>query len=516
MKRLVLLIAAGISLLSMVGLGLAWNARGAVALPPSNAGAVTPATQDQIFFSQDALNARPALTELNRQARISLADSHLLQAYAQPAPTNTPAYPLPAPTNTPAYPLPVQPTNTPAAPGDHNRSMVYQIPPSLAVASPPEQPQETSPVADYMVQDDEHAQQALQLAQSLRQAGVRFPVTNRGMSTTERISPQSPSETCVTVLSNPEMDVIEYGDGTGSVDYWSIVCQKVYYDNDPGYYVSPYHSLVMVDDNDPYCVNTTDNIDADAFGQGFKAPSNLTRVRVDYSRLYANENSNDDAYGRFYALDAEGYLDELIGGWNIGTTPSGWSNRYLEITDASDLADLEGKNLALLFELWSYISSSASYQEVIWLDDAQVTLCFETGPHAVYLPMLIRQPAPELACVPYEPDGLDQRGSTVVGVTCSGSFGATDMKDYYTLNLNGVTNVRLQLTNLPSGTNWDAMIYEDATGYPLACHIGTPGDQDKFKDCDPLSLSKTYFVLVSAGTAPGSGANTYQMSVVQR
>ncbi|RLC98463.1 MAG: hypothetical protein DRI77_04985, partial [Chloroflexi bacterium] len=115
----------------------------------------------------------------------------------------------------------------------------------------------------------------------------------------------------------------------------------------------------------------------------------------------------------------------------------------------------------------------------------------------------------------YEPDSATQRGSTAVGATCDGSFSGTDTRDYYSLNLNGATNIRLALENLPSGTNWDALIYEDASGYPLACQIGTAGDQNKYKNCT-LDASKSYFVMVNAGTAPSKESNTYQMSVKQQ
>lgn len=96
---------------------------------------------------------------------------------------------------------------------------------------------------------------------------------------------------------------------------------------------------------------------------------------------------------------------------------------------------------------------------------------------------------------------------------CGGSFNALDEKDYYSLALQGASKVRLDLDQLPSGTNWDAMIYEDASGYPLACQIGTQGDKPKHVDCT-LNSSKSYFVLVSRG--PKQAGGTYRMSVTRR
>lgn len=319
------------------------------------------------------------------------------------------------------------------------------------------------------------------------------------------------------MLLNPQMDVVEFGDGTGSIEYWSVLYHNTYYDSREGHYQSPSHSLVMVDEtdgSDPDLVVIDDTVcDYDEFGQGFQAPGNLTYLKMSYNRLYADANDNDTVWSNLWTLDSQGYLDELVDYRTIGETPDGWSNRYWELS-SSQLAEVSGKPLALVFDMLSDMTAPG---EVIWLDDAQVRLCYEPGAYTVYLPLIIKQPAPPPgpSCTPYEPDSVDHRGSTTVGATCSGFFSAMDIKDYYSLNLNGVTGVRLGLYNLPSGTNWDAMIYEDTAGYPLACHIGTPGDQDKYANCT-LSFSKNCFVLVNAGTAPGGAANTYQMSIVQR
>jgi hypothetical protein len=55
------------------------------------------------------------------------------------------------------------------------------------------------------------------------------------------------------------------------------------------------------------------------------------------------------------------------------------------------------------------------------------------------------------------------------------------------------------------------MIYENASDYPLACHIGTQGDQPKSRNCD-LDTAKDYFVLVSRG--PNRTGGTYKMELV--
>jgi hypothetical protein len=100
-----------------------------------------------------------------------------------------------------------------------------------------------------------------------------------------------------------------------------------------------------------------------------------------------------------------------------------------------------------------------------------------------------------------------------VGATCGGSLSPTDQRDYYSVDLKGASQVRLRLFNLPSGTNFDALVYEDATGYPRPCHIGTVGDQDKAVDCN-LNPSKSYFILVNRGPRPEGGS--YNMSLMRR
>jgi hypothetical protein len=274
-------------------------------------------------------------------------------------------------------------------------------------------------------------------------------------------------------------------------------------------YHSAQHSLVMCDDSDPY--GGTETYEIDRFGQGFQAPSGLTYLKISFSSLFQDVDGNEVVWAVLFTLDSEGYLDQVVGVVEIPTSTS-WTNWYWEL-DSSELAEASGEPLALIFEMWG---NRAIPNEVVWLDDAQVRLCYESGPHTVYLPCVIKSGA-EQGCVPLEPDSVAGRGSTTVGATCDGSFSAWDTRDYYSANLNGTSNVRLRLFDLPSGTNWDAMIYEDKGDgtYPLACHIGTPGDQDKSTNCT-LNTSKNYFVMVNAGTAPSGGTKTYHMSIEQR
>ena len=369
------------------------------------------------------------------------------------------------------------------------------------------------PVADQVLQTGT-LEQAQQKAEAARQADARFPVTNLGVRGNSVASPQG--ETCRTMLLNPQMDVTVYG-VTGTIESWAIPVQNVYFDDRPGYYNSPAHSLVMVDEldgSDTAVISST--LDYDQFGQGFLAPNALTVITVTYSRLYTDANSADYVYGNLWALDDQGKPTDHYYYWSVGESPSGWSNRVLVITATSVLADISGKPWALIFEMYS---DRQSPSEIVWLDDAQVTACYATGPVSVYLPIAMKQPPPpgsQSICLPYEPDSATQRGSTVVGATCHGSFSTFDMKDYYDLDPKGIAQVRLWLRNLPQGSNWNATLWEDANGsYINPCNIGTKGDQNKSVDCT-LDLSKKYFVVVGSPAAPGATVNTYDMSVESR
>lgn len=401
--------------------------------------------------------------------------------------------------------IPVQPTSTPPAPG-YPGSHIIQYPTDFLPNGMGQMPAVGSHSGSDFAQ--RNFQQKLLLRPGTYLEDLPVQEASRVIPAT---LPQG--VVCKETLLNPQMDVVDFGDGTGAIDYWAVIAPIIYFDDRPGYYRSAQHSLVMGDDPsyDNYYISPT--LDLDSFGQGFYAPTGLLTVTVTYSRLYESTDYYDVAFGNFYTLDSEGRLDENPVYWTIGESPSGWSDRIVVITNTTVLASLSGRALALVFEEFSDRSSP---YEFIWLDDAQVTVCYQPTVYAnnVYLPVTLRAFSTGPTCIPREPDSVTNRGSTVVGATCNGSFSPTDTRDYYTLILGGVANIRLSLTNLPPGSNWDALIYEDTAGYPLACHIGTPGSGDKYKDCT-LNPNKSYFVMVNAGTAPSS-TQTYMMSVTAR
>jgi hypothetical protein len=399
-----------------------------------------------------------------------------------------------------------QAVNTPVALVDRS-SVVSQLPSVLDQVEKPGQPQSEAPVAEQPVQKETDPERVRQKAETLRRAGVHFPVVNGGIGANQVVSSQA-GETCATMLLNSKMDVVELGGGQGSIDFWSIVSQTVYYDSRAGYYNSPSYSLAMMDEqngSDTALISPT--LDYDAFGQGFMAPTQLTAITVTYSRLYSNTDSYDNVYANLWILNSQGNLGDTDYWWPVSETPSSWSNRYMAFTDPAELAFISGKPWALVFEMYSDRTPPA---EIVWLDDAQVTLCYMGGAHKVYLPLVIKSPPSGPTCTPVEPDSVATRGTTAVGAICHGAFDTIDDKDYYSLVPNGVSNVKLWLRNIPA--NYGAAIFEDTAGYPLLCYISTPGSQDKSAECT-LNLSRKYFVKVDRGSG---GSGNYDMSVVAR
>ena len=430
--------------------------------------------------------------------------------------------------------------NTPAPPtgstgvspsaGRDQGSALSQVSPTISIRPPEAQSPAGSSEEDIRA-DAAHGSRDQDFARLLREAGARVEIAEPEFEPAGGPSAQSPSATCVNVLLNPQMDVVEFGDGTGSIEHWSILYQAVCYD--PGTYSSANHSVVLSDGpcsgnpDETYRYNDfyEDWMEYDSFGQGFQAPNGLTYVYFSYMKASADVNEDDWAGSQLWTVDSEGYLDEYVVGFFVGESPGVWDDGWWDLTQADDadhLADLSGKTLALVFYLWG---DDLAPNEWLWLDDAQLQLCYERGTNTVYLPVVAKRQGESSGptCAPREPDDVKHQGTTTVGSTCAGSFSNFDEKDYYSLNLDGATKVRLRLFNLPSGTNWDAMIYEDAGGgnYPLACHIGTQGWEDKSADCpnadgypNSLNLSKDYFVLVSRG--PEKDGGPYTMSVERR
>jgi len=410
------------------------------------------------------------------------------------------------------------PTSTPVVPAVDAGGLLQRLPSGWTSPGGGNASTESATPRQLIPQTASQVPQALDRAYLRRQAGVRLQVAKPATFASPGVSPQSTSGVaCADMLWNPELDVVEFGDGTGSIEYWSILYQQIYHDNRAGYYASPYHALVMVDEPPSDPPADTDLVliddvtwDYDEFAQGFYAPSNLTLVRVYFSSFHANPDSYDSTRSYLWTLTPEGYLDDWVAYADIPESAD-WEDWYWDLPSEA-LPAVSGRALAATFDM---LSDRIEPHEVVWLDDLQVTVCFEIGQYAVYLPVVAKQPPPpsQPTCSPREPDSLTQPGSTARDATCGGSFSPVDQKDYYLLDLRGERKVRLRLFNLPASTNWDALIYENVGDYPLACQIGIPGSGDKSVNCN-LDLGKNYFVLVSRG--PNRTGGGYDMRVEAR
>ena len=237
MKRLTVLVIVAVCL---VGLGLVWNAQDDSGFRLTEKNVAAQVAQGQLLSQQDSGDLQSALVQTNRQGRVTLADSHQVRLEGQQAPTNTPA-----------HPLPVQPTNTPAPPIQDSRSVLTMDTSPSVGPQTQERTQSQPSRIEPLLEEDMRNQQTLQLAQVLPPDEARLSLADQGIRAfgqPSSVTPSSAAETCMTMLLNPQMDVTEFGDGTGSIDYWSILDQIIYYSKN--YYASASYSLEEKDELD--------------------------------------------------------------------------------------------------------------------------------------------------------------------------------------------------------------------------------------------------------------------------
>lgn len=332
-------------------------------------------------------------------------------------------------------------------------------------------------------------------------------------------------ETCIDVLLNPQMDVLQTPEGNYA-EPWAVVWPEVYF-ADTTYGLAP-PSLFMADEidgSDLYWYDAT--WDYDILCQAFRAPQNLSSMTVMYNRAFIRPNDIDTAWSNIWEVGTglDWVLEEPIAWRWMEQDPAGWDGRSWSLHPA-ELDEASGKDLALCFDLLSdaravgYVPGpDAWFDMAVFLDDAQVRLCYQSGAYRVYLPVVHRAPVgpPGPSCWPRHPDTAIEPGKTMVGATCHGFLAPGDNRDYYKLDLLGSTRVGLGLIQLPPGTNWGASIFE-VTGedahpsYSLVCYTSAPGDADKWTDCI-LNPNRRYLVMVDRGE---KGAGPYKMRVERR
>jgi hypothetical protein len=326
---------------------------------------------------------------------------------------------------------------------------------------------------------------------------------------------------CDQVLENTKMDVVELGDGTGTVEPWSIIFQKVYYTNDPNLAYDGY-SMVLVDGDPP---DTSPEIDM--FGQGFVMPDNLTEFSAEYMFATLGTNLGDEAYGELYLLDDDWTLhwpDEnyFVGRWTVAESQGAWARQTITSNDPSFLNKMAGKKVAILL----YTDTDGDDpKEDVFFDNVMFTACSKAEPFGgkIFLPSIMKDygQATGPICRESNENPLDQfnsnRGLVQTGATCSGKLSNVDIKDYYAFKPSKDGNHTLWLTNLPEKTQWSATMFVDADPYPFApgsadgkCFTSQPGHGDKEVVCN-LKKGNDYFVRIDSGSTPIAGS--YKMKI---
>lgn len=328
---------------------------------------------------------------------------------------------------------------------------------------------------------------------------------------------------CKQLLLNPQLDVLELGDGTGRAEPWVVYDPVVYYSNQD--YVSPQHSLVLVD-ADTQVTDPTPT--QDAFAQALYMPTGLVTVTIEYYAAMANANTTDRALGNLWTVDANGEPVTFLGGWEVRESPNAWQKQTVLITGSDDLANMAGQRIAIfLFNA----TDGNTPGEIVLFDDVTLTACSRAAPSgaAVYLPAVMRnfRGGAGPICIPPSENPQDtwnaNRGYVECNATCQSTLSRLDLADYYTFvpSFTGTGNCTLYLKNLPPGTEWAAMIFVDQPNYPPPyapgptngqCRIATPGSGDKSVTC-PLTGGTAYFIKVSAGANYSGPEGSYTMQI---
>ena len=308
---------------------------------------------------------------------------------------------------------------------------------------------------------------------------------------TNTYAPAVNGEVCDQLIANTELDVIDFGDGTGSAEPWAVLWDIVYFDS--VIFNSPSHSLVLEigDGGDPTPT-------FDGFGQAFNMPEDLNSVTIEYSRRIDFANPNDDLFYELWTVDDMGFLDQYITGFNVGETPGGWSDRMGTVNDAGTLNQMEGELMALVFA--NGTTDLSPPNEVAWFDDIMLTACYNPPPGSSFMPYSAYNAGTGPICIPPSespPDGwYNDRGLTETGANCNSTLSTIDDRDYYNFTPNQSGNHTIHLRNLPAGSNWSASVYNDTEPPPPGptnggtCFTSAPGDGDKSVVCNFIAGSK--------------------------
>ena len=331
---------------------------------------------------------------------------------------------------------------------------------------------------------------------------------------------------CDQVLANTQLDIVEFGDGTGTAEPWSVIIPIVYYIDDPAYAYDGY-SLILEDgdsgDPDPTI---------DMFAQGFLMPDDLNEISVEYMRAMLDSNPNDDVYGELWLLDDDWvlHLDDpdnyFVGSWTVAESEAVWAKQSIVSSDPSFLNKMAGKKMAILFfNITDGGGATEAEKEWVLFDDVNLYAC--TQAHGeIFMPAIMHDYGVPVEvdpiCTPPNENPFDQwhsnRGLVQTSAVCNSTLSNVDLADYYTFVPDASGQHTLHLTDLPAGTQWSSMIFFDTDSPSYVpgptdgdCRIGTSGAGDKQVTCD-LNEGTGYFVKVSSGSTPVAGSYTMKIT----
>jgi hypothetical protein len=331
-------------------------------------------------------------------------------------------------------------------------------------------------------------------------------------------------QACSQLLANSAMNVVEFGDGTGTAEPWITIDPIVYFTKDPDFAYDGYS--MWLDDGDPGDPSPT----RDMLGQGFLMPSNLQEIAVDYLFATLDTNGEDKAYGELWKLDDDWilHLDQeekyFVGGWAIPESDWAWKEHVVTSSDPDLLNEMSGQKMAIIF--FNITDGGGSYFEAVLLDEVYLGVCTKapSSSKRIFMPVTMNKFGKQTGpiCVPPSENPQDEwhsnRGLVQTGSTCNSSLNNVDRADYYTFKPTASGNHTLFLTNLPAGSEWAAMAFFDQASPDYApgsasdgkCRITQPGSGNKQVVCN-FDKNKDYFVKVSAGSTPMSGS--YHMRI---
>ncbi|MDX1416040.1 MAG: hypothetical protein R3293_17720 [Candidatus Promineifilaceae bacterium] len=339
---------------------------------------------------------------------------------------------------------------------------------------------------------------------------------------------QNVKTTCDQLLANTTIDIVEFGDGTGTAEPWSVIFPIVYFTDDPNLAYDGY-SLILEDgdDGDP-------DPNIDMFAQGFVMPEDLTEISVEYFRAMLDSNVNDEAFGELWLLDDDWvlHLDDpgqyFVGSWTVTESEAVWARESIFSNDPAFLNKMAGKKMAiLLFNITDGGGATEAEKEWVLFDNVNLYAC--TQPRSeVFLPTILNKYGIPVEvdpiCTPPSENPFDQwnshRGFVQTDAICTSTLSNVDIADYYAFTPTESGDHTLSLTNLPPNTEWSAMIFFDTPSPSYVpgptppenyCRIGTPGAVDKQVTCH-LDKNVPLFVKVSAGSTPVPGQYTMSIS----